>query len=42
LSSPLLTQHVFTRSNSRIAYIGMSYNFGIVKKKKDLTFDNTL
>ncbi|KQC01735.1 outer membrane beta-barrel family protein [Pedobacter sp. Hv1] len=42
LSSPMLTQHVFTRSNSRIAYIGMSYNFGIVKKKKDLTFDNTL
>jgi outer membrane receptor protein involved in Fe transport len=42
LSSIGLVQNVFTRSNSRIAYLGMSYNFGIVKKKKDLTFDNTL
>lgn len=42
LSSIGLVQDVFTRSNSRIAYLGMSYNFGIVKKKKDLTFDNTL
>ncbi|MBC7615758.1 MAG: TonB-dependent receptor [Pedobacter sp.] len=42
LSSIVLIQDVFTRSNSRIAYLGMSYNFGILKKKKDLTFDNTL
>lgn len=42
LSSIELMQDIFTRSNSRIAYLGMSYNFGIVKKKKDLTFDNTL
>ncbi len=42
LSSIGLVQDVFTRSNSRIAYFGMSYNFGIVKKKKDLTFDNSL
>jgi len=42
LNSIGLEQHVFTRSNSRIVYAGMSYNFGIVKKKKDLTFDNTL
>lgn len=37
-----LFQDVFTRSNSRIVFLGMSYNFGIIKKKKDLTFDNTL
>ena len=42
LSSSGLVQEVFTRSNSRIAFVGLSYNFGIVKKKKDLTFDNTL
>lgn len=42
LSSPLLTQHVITKSNSRIGYLGISYNFGVVKKKKDLTFDNSL
>jgi outer membrane receptor protein involved in Fe transport len=42
LSSPLLTQHILQRSNSRIGYIGMSYNFGVVKKKKDLQFDNSL
>ncbi len=42
LSSSGLEQHIYTRSNSRIAYAGLSYNFGMVKKKKDLTFDNTL
>ncbi|MFD0940849.1 outer membrane beta-barrel family protein [Pedobacter boryungensis] len=42
LSSPLLTQHVITKSNSRIGYLGISYNFGVVKKKKELTFDNSL
>lgn len=42
LNSIGLVQDIFTRSNSRIAYVGMSYNFGIVKKKKDLVFDNTL
>lgn len=42
LSSLGLVQQIFTRSNSRIAFAGLSYNFGIVKKKKDLTFDNTL
>ncbi|WP_199117261.1 TonB-dependent receptor domain-containing protein [Pedobacter sp. ASV28] len=42
LSSQGLEQDIFIRSNSRIAYVGMSYNFGLVKKKKELTFDNTL
>ncbi|MEE1944541.1 TonB-dependent receptor [Pedobacter sp. KR3-3] len=42
LSSPLLVQNVYTRSNSRIGYLGLSYNFGVMKKKKDLTFDNSL
>ncbi|MES2418200.1 MAG: TonB-dependent receptor [Bacteroidota bacterium] len=42
LSSPFLVQQVLTRSNSRIVYLGMSYNFGVVKKKKDLIFDNSL
>ncbi len=36
-----LIQNIYQRSNSRIGYIGMSYNFGVVKKKKDLTFDNS-
>lgn len=42
LNSIGLVQDILTKSNSQIAYMGMSYNFGIVKKKKDLTFDNTL
>lgn len=42
LSSPSLIQNIYTRSNSRIGYVGLSYNFGVMKKKKDLTFDNTL
>ena len=42
LNSPSLQQHIFTRSNSRIGFIGISYNFGILKKKKDLQFDNSL
>jgi outer membrane receptor protein involved in Fe transport len=42
LQGPLLTQHILTKSNSRIFYLGISYNFGVVKKKKDLQFDNSL
>ncbi|WEK17603.1 MAG: TonB-dependent receptor [Candidatus Pedobacter colombiensis] len=42
LQGPLLTQHVLTKSNSRIIYLGLSYNFGVVKKKKDMQFDNSL
>ncbi|WP_343533988.1 TonB-dependent receptor [Pedobacter sp.] len=42
LSSPLLVQNIYIRSNSRIGYLGLSYNFGVMKKKKDLTFDNSL
>lgn len=41
LQSPLLLQNINQRSNSRIFYLGFSYNFGIVKKKKDLQFDNS-
>lgn len=41
LQSPLLIQNVNQRSNSRIFYLGFSYNFGIIKKKKDLQFDNS-
>ena len=41
LQSPLLLQNVEQRSNSRIFYLGFSYNFGIIKKKKDLQFDNS-
>lgn len=40
LESPGLIQNVKQISNSRIAYFGMSYSFGSVKKKKDLQFDN--
>ncbi|WP_041537130.1 outer membrane beta-barrel protein [Pseudopedobacter saltans] len=42
LTSVGLIQDIYTRGNSRIAYLGMSYNFGIVKRKKELTFENTL
>ncbi|MGY4384160.1 outer membrane receptor protein involved in Fe transport [Pedobacter sp. UYP24] len=42
LQGPFLTQHVLTKSNSRIFYVGLSYNFGVDKKKKDLQFDNSL
>lgn len=42
LNSPLLIQHILTKSNSQMAYLGFSYNFGSVKKKKDLQFDNSL
>jgi outer membrane receptor protein involved in Fe transport len=42
LQGPLLTQDIHTKSNSRIVYLGFSYNFGITKKKKDLQFDNSL
>lgn len=42
LQGQLLTQHVLTKSNSRIIYLGLSYSFGVVKKKKDLQFDNSL
>jgi len=41
LQSPLLMQDVDQRSNSRVFYLGFSYNFGIIKKKKDLQFDNS-
>ena len=41
LSSQFLTQNILTTSNSRIGFIGVSYNFGVVKKKKELTFDNS-
>lgn len=41
LQSPLLIQNVNQRSNSRIFYLGFSYNFGITNKKKDLQFDNS-
>lgn len=41
LESPLLTQHILTKNNSRIVYLGLSYNFGVVKKRKDLQFDNS-
>lgn len=40
LQGPFLVQHVKTVSNSRIFYVGFSYGFGVVKKKKDLQFDN--
>ncbi|QNK64679.1 TonB-dependent receptor [Pedobacter sp. PAMC26386] len=40
LQGPYLIQHVKTVSNSRIFYLGFSYSFGSVKKKKDLQFDN--
>ncbi|MBB6499217.1 TonB-dependent receptor domain-containing protein [Pedobacter cryoconitis] len=42
LQSLYLIQHVKTISNSRIIYLGFSYNFGVVKKKKDMQFDNSL
>ncbi|WP_316836179.1 TonB-dependent receptor domain-containing protein [Pedobacter nutrimenti] len=42
LQSPLLTQHILTKNNSRIVYLGLSYNFGVVKKRKDLQFDNSV
>lgn len=42
LQGPLLTQDIHIKSNSRIVYLGFSYNFGITKKKKDLQFDNSL
>ena len=41
LESPLLNQHILIKNNSRIFYLGLSYNFGVVKKKKDLQFDNS-
>ncbi|MGY0035064.1 hypothetical protein [Pedobacter sp. NJ-S-72] len=40
MQGPYLVQHVKTVSNSRIFYLGFSYGFGVVKKKKDLQFDN--
>lgn len=40
LKSIGLVQDVKQISNSRIAYIGMSYSFGKIKKKKDLQFDS--
>ncbi|WP_152620342.1 TonB-dependent receptor domain-containing protein [Pedobacter lusitanus] len=40
LQGPYLVQHVKTVSNSRIFYLGFSYSFGVVKKKKDMQFDN--
>ncbi len=41
LQSMYLIQNINQRSNSRIVYFGMSYNFGATpKKKKDLQFDN--
>ncbi|RQO73837.1 hypothetical protein DBR43_00045 [Pedobacter sp. KBW06] len=42
LQGPLLVQDIRVKSNSRIVYLGFSYNFGITKKKKDLQFDNSL
>jgi outer membrane receptor protein involved in Fe transport len=42
LRGPFLTQYILTRSNSRIFYLGLGYNFGTVKKKKELQFDNSL
>lgn len=43
LQGPFLVQHVKTTSNSRIVYLGLSYNFGSVpKKKKEVQFDNSL
>ncbi|ALL04813.1 hypothetical protein AQ505_04530 [Pedobacter sp. PACM 27299] len=43
LQGPYLVQHVKTNSNSRIFYLGLSYNFGSVpKKKKEVQFDNSL
>lgn len=43
LQGPYLVQHVKTNSNSRMVYLGLSYNFGSVpKKKKELQFDNSL
>jgi len=41
LQSQFLMQQVNQRSNSRIFYLGFNYNFGIMKKKKDLQFDNS-
>lgn len=41
LQSLLLIQNINQRSNSRIFYLGFSYNFGITNKKKDLQFDNS-
>ena len=41
LNSPELIQRVSTKSNSRIIYLGFSYNFGRTRKKKDLQFDNS-
>ena len=40
LKSIGLVQDIKQLSNSRIVYIGMSYSFGKIKKKKDLQFDN--
>ena len=43
LQGPYLVQHVKTSSNSRMVYLGLSYNFGSVpKKKKEVQFDNSL
>eukprot|EP01133_Synstelium_polycarpum_P017857 gene17857-21290_t len=42
LQGPYLVQHILSRNNSRIFYLGMSYNFGGMKKKKDMQFDNSL
>lgn len=43
LQGPFLVQHVKTSSNSRMIYLGLSYNFGSVpKKKKEVQFDNSL
>ncbi len=43
LQGPYLVQHVKTVSNSSMFFLGLSYNFGTVpKKKKDLQFDNSL
>ncbi|MBB2151624.1 TonB-dependent receptor domain-containing protein [Pedobacter gandavensis] len=43
LQGPYLVQHVKTSSNSRMIYLGLSYNFGSTpKKKKDVQFDNSI
>lgn len=43
LQGPYLVHHVKTNSNSRMVYLGLSYNFGSVpKKKKEVQFDNSL
>ncbi|WP_316750771.1 TonB-dependent receptor domain-containing protein [Pedobacter gandavensis] len=43
LQGPYLNQHVKTSSNSSMVFLGLSYNFGSVpKKKKEVQFDNSL